>query len=159
MWTMMLLMFGLLATSTLGAYAQEAANPTQGGGDTKAWSPDLGDSAWMLMASALVLLMTPGLAFFYGGLVRSKNMLNTLMMSFGAMGLLGVAWVVVGYSLAFGGADNNYIGNLQYAFLNGVDATSRFVDAHTIPHLLFMMFQGMFFIITPALISVRWLNA
>jgi ammonium transporter, Amt family len=122
----------------------------------KTFTPDLGDSAWMLMSSALVLLMTPGLAFFYGGLVRAKNMLNTLLMSFGAMALMGVAWVIIGYSLSFGGGGegiNNYIGGLEYAFLNGVDATSKYVDAHTIPHLLFMAFQGMFFIITPALIS------
>lgn len=135
------------AANTAGAAAAPAAEAA------KAFTPDLGDSAWMLMSSALVLLMTPGLAFFYGGLVRAKNMLNTMLMSYGAMALLGVVWVIVGYSLAFGGGDNNYIGNFQYAFLNGVDATSKFADAHTIPHLLFMMFQGMFFIITPALIS------
>src|SRR5687767_15881838 len=85
---------------------------------------DTGNTAWMLISCALVLLMTPGLAFFYGGLVRSKNTLNTLLMSFGAMALLGVLWMVCGYSLAFGGGGDgihNFIGNLDWAFFKDVN--------------------------------------
>ncbi len=117
---------------------------------------DLGDSAWMLVSSALVLLMTPGLAFFYGGLVRGKNVLNTIMMSYGAMAILGILWVLFGYSLAFGGGGDgihNFIGGTEYFFFNGVGYANKYVEAHTIPHMLFAIFQGMFFIITPALIS------
>ena len=113
-----------------------------------------GAIAWMLMSSALVLLMTPGLAFFYGGLVRGKNMLNTLMMSFGAMALMGVLWIFFGYSIAFGdgGSFNAFIGGPQHLFFNGVGLDNA-VKGLTIPDMLFAIFQGMFFIITPALIS------
>jgi Amt family ammonium transporter len=106
------------------------------------------DTAWLLVSTALVLLMTPALAFFYGGLVRSKNALNTMMMSFISMGFVGVLWALFGYSLAFG-AGNNWIGDSSRFFLRGVT-----LDAQgTIPHLLFMGFQGTFAIITAALIS------
>jgi Amt family ammonium transporter len=106
------------------------------------------DTAWMLMATALVLLMTPALAFFYGGLVRSKNVLNTMMMSFVSLGVVGVLWALVGYSLAFSGS-GSWLGDLSFAMLNGVG-----IDAKgTIPHALFMGFQGTFAIITAALIS------
>jgi len=106
------------------------------------------DTAWMLVATALVLLMTPALAFFYGGLVRSKNALNTMMMSIVALGFVGVIWAVVGYSLAFA-PGNNWIGDLSRFGLRSVT-----LDAQgTIPHLLFMAFQGTFAIITAALIS------
>ena len=106
------------------------------------------DTAWLLVSTALVLLMTPALAFFYGGLVRSKNSLNTMMMSFVALGVAGVSWAILGYSLAFGDG-NAWIGNLSMAFLQGVG-----VEANgSIPHLLFMAFQGTFAIITAALIS------
>jgi len=102
----------------------------------------------MLVSTALVLLMTPALAFFYGGLVRSKNALNTMMMSFISLGFVGLAWAVVGYSLSFS-AGNNFLGDLSRVFLRGVG-----LDAQgTIPHLLFMCFQGTFAIITAALIS------
>jgi Amt family ammonium transporter len=144
----------LLCALTGQAFAQDA--PAAEAAAPKAPTFDLGDSAWMLACSALVLLMTPGLAFFYGGLVRGKNVLNTLMMSFGAMGILGVLWVLFGYSIAFGGGGdgiNNYIGGSEYFFFNGVGADNKYADAHTIPHMLFAIFQGMFFIITPALIS------
>jgi Amt family ammonium transporter len=116
---------------------------------------DTGDTAWILASAALVLLMTPGLAFFYGGLVRTKNMLNTLLMSFGAMALLTILWITVGYSIAFGdgGSMNSFWGGTQFFGLNGVDTTSAHSLAATIPHQLFMIFQCMFFIITPALIS------
>jgi len=106
------------------------------------------DIAWMLLSTALVLLMTPALAFFYGGLVRSKNALNTMMMSFVALGPVAVAWALVGYSLAFA-PGNSVLGGLGFAGLRGVG-----MDAQgTIPQLLFMAFQGTFAIITPALIS------
>ncbi len=102
----------------------------------------------MLIATALVLLMTPALAFFYGGLVRSKNALNTMMMSFISLGFVGVLWAVAGYSLSFA-PGNNWIGDLSRVFLNGVGLEPQ----GTIPHLLFMCFQGTFAIITAALIS------
>ncbi len=106
------------------------------------------DTAWMLVSTALVLLMTPALAFFYGGLARSKNALNTMMMSFVALGAIGVLWAVVGYSLAF--ADGPaWIGSVRYAFLRGVGLEAK----GTIPHLLFVCYQGTFAIITAALIS------
>ena len=113
------------------------------------------DTAWMLISTALVLLMTPALAFFYGGLVRSKNALNTMMMSFVSLGFVGVLWAVVGYSLAFA-PGNNFIGDLSLAFLNGVglDKTGSILgDVLTIPHALYMAFQATFCIITAALIS------
>ena len=106
------------------------------------------DTAWMLMATALVLLMTPALAFFYGGLVRSKNVLNTMMMSFVSLGIVGVLWALVGYSLAFSGS-GTWLGDLSFAMLNGVGLEAK----GTIPHALFMGFQGTFAIITAALIS------
>ena len=107
-----------------------------------------GDTAWLLISTALVLFMTAGLAFFYGGLVPSKNVLNTMMMSFIAFGFAGVLWAVVGYSLAFG-EGGPFIGDLSMAFLNGVGLQPN----GTIPDLLFMAFQGTFAIITAALIS------
>ena len=111
------------------------------------------DTAWMLISTALVLLMTPALAFFYGGLVRSKNALNTMMMSFIALGFVGVLWAVVGYSLALT-AGNNWIGDLSLAFLNGVGLENTgAIVAITIPHALYMAFQATFCIITAALIS------
>ncbi len=107
-----------------------------------------GDIAWMLTASALVLLMTPALGFFYGGLVRAKNALNTLMMSLCALGFVGVAWAVLGYSLAFA-PGTALVGGLRHALLRDVS-----LEAHAgIPHLLFMAYQGTFAIITAALIS------
>src|SRR6188508_516049 len=111
------------------------------------------DTAWMLISTALVLLMTPALAFFYGGLVRSKNALNTMMMSFISLGFVGVLWAVVGYSLALS-AGNNWIGDLSLAFLNGVGLDNMgAVVPLTIPHVLYMAFQATFCIITAALIS------
>src|ERR1700760_477570 len=104
------------------------------------------DTAWMLIATALVLLMTPALAFFYGGLVRSKNVLNTMMMSFISLGFVGVLWAAVGYSLAFT-TGNTFIGDMSRFFLKGVGLEPQ----GTIPHLLFMCYQGTFAIITAAL--------
>jgi Amt family ammonium transporter len=111
------------------------------------------DTAWMLISTALVLLMTPALAFFYGGLVRSKNALNTMMMSFISLGFVGVLWAVVGYSLALT-EGNNWIGGLSLTFLNGVGlAETGAIVPLTIPHMLYMAFQATFCIITAALIS------
>ncbi|HXF81982.1 MAG TPA: ammonium transporter [bacterium] len=106
------------------------------------------DTAWMLIATALVLLMTPALGFFYGGLVRAKNALNTLMMSFAALGAVAVAWALLGYSLAFG-RGGPWLGDLSRLFLRGVGLEAN----GAIPHLLFMAYQGTFAIITAALIS------
>ena len=111
------------------------------------------DTAWMVISTALVLLMTPALAFFYGGLVRSKNALNTMMMSFISLGFVGVLWALLGYSLALTGG-NDWIGDLSLAFLSGVglEPTGAVVPI-TIPHILYMAFQATFCIITAALIS------
>ena len=112
-----------------------------------------GDTAWMLMATALVMFMTPGLAFFYGGLVRGKNVLSTVMHSFIVIGLVSVIWVIVGYTLAFGpDAGGGFIGNLDYFGMKGVGQEPG-PYADTIPHLVFMIFQMTFAIITPALIT------
>lgn len=146
-----------LAVPCVGAaMAQEPANPINSG-----------DTAWVMISTALVLFMTPGLAFFYGGLVRSRNVLNTMMMSFVMMGIVGVTWVLWGYSLAFSLNPDSltetglaqgmgrFIGNLNWMFLNGVafDAPDPIGYATTIPHQLFAMYQMAFAIITPALIS------
>ena len=112
-----------------------------------------GDNAWMLTSAALVLLMTgPGLALFYGGLVRRKNVLGTMMHSFILMAVVTVLWAVIGYSLAFG-EGTPFIGDLRYLFLNGVGAAPNPDYAATIPHQTYMVYQLMFAIITPALIS------
>jgi Amt family ammonium transporter len=110
---------------------------------------DTGDTAWLIVASALVLLMTPALALFYGGMVRRKNVLSTIMHSMAAIPILSVAWVLFGYSLAFGPSHYGLIGGLKYAGMVGLAS-----DAHgTVPTLAFAAFQMMFAVITPALIS------
>ena len=109
------------------------------------------DTAWVLVSTALVLMMTPGLALFYGGMVRAKNVLSTFMHSFFAMGIVTVAWITIGYSLAFAETKGGVIGGTQHLFLNGVGLEPR--AGTTVPHLLFMAYQMMFAIITPALIS------
>jgi len=112
-----------------------------------------GDNAWMLVSAALVLLMTgPGLALFYGGLVRRKNILGTMMQSFAMMGLITVLWAIVGYSLAFGHG-NAFIGGFEHAFLHGVGLAPNTDYAPTIPEQTYMIYQLMFAIITPALIT------
>jgi len=112
-----------------------------------------GDNGWMMVCSALVLLMTgPGLALFYGGLVRRKNVLGTFMHSFVLMGLVTLIWAVVGYSLAFA-PGNPFVGDLRYLFLNGVGVDPNMAYSPSITHLTFMVYQLMFAIITPALIS------
>lgn len=108
-----------------------------------------GDTAWVLASAALVMLMTPGLAFFYGGMVRRKNILGILMQCFGCLALISVIWVIYGYSLAFS-KGNAFVGGFDWAFLKDVGQDAY--PATAIPHLAFMMFQGMFAIITPALI-------
>ncbi len=114
---------------------------------------DTGDTTFILISAALVMLMTPGLALFYGGMVRSKNVLSTIMQSFFIIGLISVQWVLWGYSLSFGPDVNNIIGSLAWFGLNGVDQTINADYAATIPHLAFMIFQGMFAVIAAALIT------
>jgi Amt family ammonium transporter len=114
---------------------------------------DPGDNGWMMVCAALVLMMTgPGLALFYGGLVRRKNVLSTMMHSFVLMGVITVVWALVGYSLAFS-SGNPFVGGLNFAFMNGVGTAPNPDYAPTISHLTFMVYQLMFAIITPALIS------
>ncbi len=112
-----------------------------------------GDTAWVLTSAALVLLMTPALAFFYGGMVRKKNVLATIMHSFIIVALISIQWVLYGYSLAFGPDKGSIIGSLEWFGLAGVGAAPNPDYAATIPHSVFMMYQGMFAIITPALIT------
>ena len=113
-----------------------------------------GDTAWILTSAALVMLMTPGLALFYGGLVRRKNVLSTIMHSFFILGLVSVTWVLWGYTLAFGPDTGlGLIGGLEWLGLNGVTGAPSDTYATTVPHLAFMAFQMMFAIITPALIT------
>jgi ammonium transporter, Amt family len=114
---------------------------------------DTGDTAWMLISTALVMLMTPGLALFYGGMVRGKNVLGTLMQSFIAIAVISVQWILIGYTLSFGPDVNGIIGNLSWLGLNGVGVEPNPDYAPTIPHVLFMMYQAMFAVITPALIT------
>jgi Amt family ammonium transporter len=113
---------------------------------------DAGDTAWLLTSSALVMFMTPGLALFYGGLVRAKNVLGTVMQSFIALALVSIVWMLVGYSLAFGPDVGGFIGDLSLAGLSGVGATPSHL-APTVPATAFVAFQLMFAIITPALIT------
>ena len=110
------------------------------------------DTAFVLISAALVMLMTPGLALFYGGMVRGKNILGTLMHSNILLGTVTILWAVVGYSLAFGGDIGGFIGNLDFLFLKGVGTAAK-EGVDNIPHLAFMIFQCMFAVITPALIT------
>ena len=115
---------------------------------------DSGDTAWLLTSSALVLLMTPGLAFFYGGLVRRKNALATIMQSFIIIGVISVQWALWGYSLAFGpDIGGGLLGNLSWWGLNGVGLNPNPDYGPTVPHQAYMIFQAMFAVITPALIT------
>jgi len=111
-----------------------------------------GDTAWILMSTGLVMLMTPGLAFFYGGLVRTKNVLSTIMHSWFILALVSITWVVFGYTLAFGPSQGGLIGGLDHLFLRGVGVEPG-AYATTIPSMLFVVYQMMFAIITPALIT------
>jgi len=112
-----------------------------------------GDTAWVLISTALVMMMTPALAFFYGGMVRKKNILSTLNLSFITIGLISLQWVLIGYTLAFGQSTNGFIGGTNFLGLIGVGAKPNADYAPTIPHLAFAAYQMMFAIITPALIT------
>src|SRR6185295_13688632 len=134
----------------VGAFLRETALATARGFITRDGGIEMNaaDTAWMLASTALVLLMTPALGFFYGGLVRAKNSLNTIMMSVAALGFVGIAWALIGYSFAFA-PGSGFLGSPAYAFLRGVGLEAQ----GTIPHLLFMGYQATFAIITAALIS------
>lgn len=112
-----------------------------------------GDTAWILISTALVMIMTPALALFYGGMVRSKNLLATVMQSFVALGVISILWVLYGYSLAFGPDFHHLIGNFSWILLKNVGTAPYPIYSKTIPHILFMLFQMMFAVITPALIT------
>ncbi|MGH2700414.1 MAG: ammonium transporter [Actinomycetota bacterium] len=114
---------------------------------------DTGDTAFVLMSSALVMFMTPGLALFYGGMVRAKNVLGTVMQSMFALGMISILWVVAGYTLAFGPDKSGLIGGLDFLGFAGVGQTPNAELAGTIPHIVFAVFQMMFAVITPALIT------
>lgn len=114
---------------------------------------DPGDTAFVLLSAALVMLMTPGLAMFYGGMVRRKNVLATVMQSFAAIALVSIQWILFGYSLSFGPDLGGLIGNLDWIGLNGVGTEPNPDYAPTIPHIAFMIYQAMFAVITPALIT------
>jgi Amt family ammonium transporter len=156
-------LFVFLGLPTLSLAQSAASNPASQAPATQAQIATLqqavsdarmaGDNAWMLMSAALVLLMTgPGLALFYGGLVRKKNILGTMMQSFAMMGLVTILWAVVGYSLAFGHG-NAFIGGFEHLFLRGVGLAPNTDYAATIPEQTYMIYQLMFAIITPALIT------
>jgi Amt family ammonium transporter len=117
-----------------------------------------GNTGFMLLATSLVMLMTPGLAFFYGGLVGRKNVLSIMMQSFVSMGITTVLWFAVGYSLCFSGDIGGIIGNLDHAFLRGISPTDAFTGDGRIPLLVFIAYQMMFAIITPALITGAFTN-
>ena len=114
---------------------------------------DTGDTTWLLVSTALVMLMTPALAIFYGGMVRTKNILATIMQSFVSLGVISILWVVYGYSLSFGPDVHHFIGNLDWVMLRHVTMEPYPFYSATIPHQLFMLFQMMFAVITPALIT------
>jgi Amt family ammonium transporter len=146
------LLFGVLLSSS-AFWAQTAPDRIARLEQQVATAQGSADNAWMLVSSALVLMMTgPGLALFYGGLVRKKNVLSTMMQSFAMMAIITVVWGVIGYSLCFGGG-TSFIGGLEHIFLRGVGADPNTAYAATIPQQTFMVYQLMFAIITPALIT------
>lgn len=139
----------LLLISTLGAFYPSNISPIEASAPIVA-----GDTAWMLTAASLVLLMTPGLAFFYGGMVRKNNVISTMLQSLAAMGLISILWVFVGFSLAFGESYGGFIGDPRtYFMFQGVGENTHPDFAPTFPFVLFAMFQLKFAIITPALIT------
>ena len=137
----MAIFFALLGLSR-AAWASSPGVPVISGGDT----------SWVLVSAALVFLMTPGLAFFYGGLVRRKNMLSILMQCFMLICMITLQWVLFGYSLSFGPDVKGLIGNLSWSGLQGVTLDPFVAYSATVPHQLFMIYQAMFAIITPGLI-------
>ena len=143
----------LILCCALTAFGQEPASPAGTPAPAAAPTVDTGDTAWMLTSAALVLFMTiPGLFLFYGGLVRSKNVLGMLMQNFSLVGLITIQWIVIGYSLSFANG-SGFIGGLQWIGLSGVGAVPNADYAATIPHQTFMFYQMMFAIITPALMT------
>lgn len=138
-----------LILSVIYLFATAAPALADAGGELKVRP---GDTGFMMISAALVLFMTVGLAFFYGGLVRKKNVLSILMQCFFAMGVITLQWIFFGYSLAFGPDVNGFVGSLDWAWLRNVGLEPHPVYGSTIPHLGFMVYQGMFAIITPALI-------
>ncbi|MCD4812301.1 ammonium transporter [bacterium] len=112
-----------------------------------------GDTTFIMISSALVMLMTPGLGLFYGGMVRTKNVLSTLMQCFAVLGVISIQWALFGYSIAFGSDVANLFGSMNFALLNNVGQTANPNFSETIPHMAFMIFQAMFAILTPALIA------
>ena len=148
-WTILGLCLIFLVILAPLALAAEEAKPEAAAAVAKI---DTGDTAWVLASSALVMLMTPGLALFYGGMVRTKNALSTIMQSFFIVGLISVQWVLWGYTLAFGPDIGGIIGGFDFLGLTGVGVEPN-SPTSTIPHLAFMVFQGMFAVITPALIT------
>ena len=148
------ILFCMLVLAPLAALAQDIP-PTAAilPAGTSATKIDSGDTAWLLMSTALVMLMTPGLAMFYGGMVRRKNVLGTIMHSFIAIALVSIQWILFGYSLSFGPDVKGIIGNLSWAGLSNVNIAPNADYAPTVPHLAFMIYQMMFAVITPALIS------
>jgi len=150
---LVLLMSGFVSAQTEVSSANTQADRIAKLEQQAAAAKSSADNAWMLTSSALVLMMTgPGLALFYGGLVRKKNVLGTMMHSFALMAIVTLLWGIVGYSLSFG-AGNSFIGGLQHIFLRGVGADPETAYAPTIPQQTFMVYQLMFAIITPALIT------
>jgi Amt family ammonium transporter len=142
------ILFLSLLTSMFIAGVAFAAEPA-----TSTPKVDSGDTAWLLISAALVMLMTPGLALFYGGMVRTKNVLGTIMQSFVALGVITIQWAFYGYSLAFGPDMGHVIGSLDWAGLRGVGLDPFAGYCATVPHQAFMIFQMMFSVITPALIT------
>jgi ammonium transporter, Amt family len=145
-----LMLVALIAPVALAADETAAAAAAV---TTEAPKIDTGDTAFVLISAALVMIMTPGLALFYGGMVRTKNALSTIMQSFFIVALISVQWVLWGYTLAFGPDVGHVIGNFDWLALNGVGQDPNADYAATIPHLAFMIFQAMFAVITPALIT------
>lgn len=137
----------IFSAMTLGLFLPIAAEAAE------AAKIDTGDTAWILISTALVMLMTPGLALFYGGMVRKKNVLGTIMQSFVAIAVVSIQWLLIGYSLSFGPDISGIIGSLDWMGLRGVGMEPNPDYAATIPHILFMAYQMMFAVITPALIS------
>ena len=142
-----------LPTSSQQPSAVKPVSPSTPASEAIASKIDKGDTAWVLISTALVMLMTPGLALFYGGMVRKKNALGTIMQSFIALGVITILWVLYGYSLSFGPDVGHIIGNLEWAGLRGVGLDPNPDYSATIPHQAFMIFQMMFAVITPALIT------
>ena len=149
-WLGLVAAVGLLILVAPGGSVRAAEQSGQAAGVQSAINA--GDTAWVLVSAALVMLMTPALAFFYGGLVRRKNMLSVLMQCLMILCLISLQWVAFGYSLSFGPDKGSVIGSFGWAFLRGVGMQPNADYAATIPHQAFMMFQMMFAVITPALI-------